>query len=237
MADFLLSAGYQGYREGNFLTLLTTLYRFIDRHFAAFGQAGPQVMVSLVDTETLKASIAGIFRDETNRLNPVEPWFDKSGNPEMIEAIPTLLKLWPEAHFIFAKRRAIENIVSRLKKFPHLDFEYHCRDWARNMNAWRRMRDQIPEGRAIEIDQQELVRDPETAAGRMGDLLGLTDAQRATLTGTFSRGRPQQTEDGSAQRVLALSGLWTEAQRSQFESICGPEMKSYGYSLDGLYWA
>jgi hypothetical protein len=237
LAESLLGAGYNGYREGNFLPLLTTLNKLVDQHFAVFGRAGPKVMVSFIDPETLRSSIARTFRDETVRLNPEEPWFDKSGNPEMIEAIPTLLQLWPEARFVFAKRRAIENVVSRMTKFPAHTFEYHCRDWVRNMFVWRRMRDRIPEGRAIEVDQQDLIRDPKSTAGRISELLDLGESQKMALAESLMRGRPQQTEEGSAQRVLTLSGLWPNSQRLEFESICGPEMKAYGYATDGRYWA
>ena len=238
LVDAMLGAGYHGYREGNFLTLLMAVNRVIDRHFAVFGAAGPQVLASLIDQDKFKASIAQLFRDEANGLNPVEPWFDKSGNPEMIEAIPILLQLWPTAHFIFAKRRAIENIVSRMRKFPKLNFEYHCRDWTKNMQAWRQTRARIPQGQGIEVDQQDLIRKPEEAAARISQLLDLDDQQKTALVETFRRGRPQQTEEGTAQRVLALSDVWPDhGQRSQFEAICEAEMSAFGYATDDKYWA
>ncbi|MCI4677344.1 sulfotransferase [Rhodoblastus acidophilus] len=236
LAEGMLRAGYNGFREGNFLSLLTVLGRFIDRHFATFGNDGPKVLASVVDKEALMDSIAVVFRDVVNRHNPDAPWFDKTGNPEMIEAIPTLLELWPESVFIFAKRRAIENIVSRLKKFPGHNFEYHCRDWARNMEAWRLMRDKIPRDKYVEVDQQDLIRDPTTAAAAIGHLLDLADANVAAMTQAFQKDRPQETEAGTARRVLALADLWDEPRRALFERLCGPEMKAYGYSFDESYW-
>jgi Sulfotransferase family len=236
LAEGMLRAGYNGYREGNFLSLITVLGRLIERHFAVFGNDGPNVLASAVDRKALHRDIAVVFRNVVNGLNPTPPWFDKTGNPEMIEAIPTLLDLWPASVFIFAKRRAIENIVSRLKKFPAHNFEYHCRDWARNMEAWRLMRDKIPANIRVEIDQQDMIRDPGAAARAIGTLLGLGDAQVAAMAQAFQKDRPQETEAGTAQRILDLKDLWDAPRRAMFERICGPEMKAYGYSLDESYW-
>ncbi|MGO8738493.1 sulfotransferase family protein [Rhodoblastus sp.] len=237
LAEAMLRAGYNGFREGNFLSLLTVLDRFINHHFTIFGNDGPKVLASAVDRRALHQDIAHVFRDVVNRHNPTPPWFDKTGNPEMIEAVPTLLELWPDSLFIFSKRRAIENIVSRLKKFSVYNFEYHCRDWAKNMEAWRRIREKIPNDKYIEVDQQELIRDPGAAARAIGNLLALADAQADAMAQAFQKDRPQETEAGTAQRVLALRDLWDEPRRELFERVCGPEMKAYGYSLDESYWA
>ncbi|PWT79426.1 MAG: hypothetical protein C5B44_06890 [Acidobacteria bacterium] len=237
LAGAMLTAGYHGFHEGNFLSLLTTLNRMIDRHFAIFGNDGPKVLASVVDRQSLSRAIANVFRDFVERHNPNPPWFDKSGNPEMIEAIPSILELWPESVFLFAKRRAIENIVSRMLKFPTLNFEYHCRDWAKNMETWRTIRHRIPANKYLEIDQQDLIRDPEMAANKIAKLLDLPEIQVASLTKLFQEHRPQQTEAGTAQRILSLEDLWDEPRRHLFEKICGPEMKLYGYSFDAHYWA
>jgi hypothetical protein len=236
LVDALLGVGYHGYREGNFLQLLTLIDRLIDRHFATYGQSGPQVLASHVDVDGLKASIGALFASIVNDLHPVAPWVDKSGNPEMIEAIPTLLKLWPEGRFIFAKRRGIENIASRMKKFPQHNFEYHCRDWARNMRAWRLQRANISPGSFIEVDQQDMIRKPAAVAGRLAELLGLSQSEQEALTSIFDRGRPQQTIEGSAERVLIPEDMWTDVQMEMFTSLCGTEMREFGYSKDKTYW-
>ena len=236
LVDALLGVGYHGYREGNLLSLLPVLAKTVDRHWAVFGKGGAEVLVSNVDPEKLKAKIALIFKDVVDALNPVAPWMDKSGNPEMIEAIPFLLTLWPDSRFIFAKRRALENVVSRLQKFPGYNFEYHCRDWAKNMATWRVRRQSLPADCWVEIDQQDMIREPEASAARLAELLNLSVGQRDALSAIFARSRPQQTADGTAQRVLSLDATWSEHQRQLFKALCGPEMKAYGYSLDDSYW-
>lgn len=233
----LLSAGYNGYREGNFLTLLRQFENLADRHKATYGQATDMVLAGRVDWEAFKNDLFDVFKHHIDTLNPAAPWMDKTGNPEMIEAIPQLLKLWPSAVFIFAKRRAIENVLSRMKKFPGHTFEYHCRDWARNMAAWRAIRHK-PGVRYIEIDQQEIIRDPQDVAAKLSDFLQAGPEARGRVQKTFASDRPQQTSEGSAAHVATLETVgWTAQQRDIFLRLCWPEMEQFNYSATDSYWA
>jgi len=236
MASALLGIGYHGFREGNFLPLIASINQEVDRHFATFSKGGHKTLVSLVDQAALKSSIAAVLAFCEAQLNPMAPWLDKSGNHTMIEAIPYLLETWPEAVFIFSKRRGIENIISRLKKFPTHNFEYHCKDWARIMKAWRDARTKLDRRIYLEIDQQMLITAPTSASDRLAKFLNLSDTQRDDLGAIFTKARPQETSDGSASRVYALDTLWTETQRGIFQDICGPEMEAFGYSNDESYW-
>jgi hypothetical protein len=152
----LTRAGYQGYHEGNFLPLMMSVGDMVDRYFAGAGKKNPKVLAAHVDPALLKSRLQDVFRTVTQELNTGPYWFDKSGNHEMIRAVPILRRLWPESVFIFAKRRGIENLVSRTKKFPTRDFEYHCVDWAKNMSTWREVRAQLPNDTYAEVDQRDL---------------------------------------------------------------------------------
>ena len=199
----LQRAGYSGYNEGNFVSLIHPLLRDIDRHFATFGTDNPQVLTSRIDRQALKDLVARQVLNAALAQYDTPVWLDKTGNPEMIEIIPILRRLLPTSHFIFAKRRAIENLVSRVVKFPKHSFEYHCNDWARNMAAWRRLKETHPDVPAIEVDQHDISEQPGATATAIGRFLALTEDARSTLERTFRSERPQQSEPGSAQRVLS----------------------------------
>lgn len=235
MVSALLGVGYNGFLEGNFLSLISSVNEAVDRHFAIFSNGNPYTMVNLIDPAAVKSSIAAVLASRAAELNPTAPWLDKSGNPQMIEAIPYLLETWPEAMFIFSKRRGIENIISRLKKFPAHNFEYHCKDWARVMRTWREARTKLDPLSFLEMDQQTLITAPTTASIKLANFLNLSDTQRDALGSIFAKKRPQQTSDGSASRVYALDTLWTEPHRAIFQNICGPEMEAFGYSNDESY--
>jgi hypothetical protein len=194
------------------------------------------VLAGQIDWDAFKASIFQVFRTQVEAHHPVSPWLDKTGNPDMIEAIPIVLKLWPGAVFVYAKRRALENIVSRLVKFPQHDFEYHCRDWSRNMAAWRGLRASIG-ARAIEIDQQEIAQAPEFTAARLTNFIHATGPMRIELRRAFIHRRPQQTSPESATRIFDLDTIgWSPAQKDVFLGICGEEMRQFNYATDRRYW-
>lgn len=237
LVDSLLAAGYNGFREGNFLSVWNAIERVTDRHFEVFANGNPKVLVSMVDREALKAKLFLTLCHELERLNHEAPWFDKTGNPEMILSIPMLRRVWPESVFIFAKRRAIENIMSRVKKFPGLTFKYHCADWARTMAVWRASRERLAPETYVEIDQQSILQEPDAAAEAIARLLGLEQPSRAALARTFRTNRPQETERGSAQRLYGLEQTgWTKEQIEIFLGQCQEEMDAFHYTNDNTYW-
>ena len=155
----------------------------------------------------------------------------------MIQSIPVLRRLLPGRRFIFAKRRAIENVTSRLIKFPTMSFDYHCADWARIMASWRALRTAASGPDLIEVDQRDISAAPEATAASLGAFLHLSSAETAQVTLAFTRQRPQQTEEGSAGRVLSLARTgWSAAQHHAFAEHCGEEMRIEGYSTDESYW-
>jgi len=232
----LSKVGYQGFREGNFLPLMMIIEKAADRFFSIAGKKHPNTLAAHVDPASLKSKIEDIFKEVTDSLNTGPLWFDKTGNHEMIRAIPILRRLWPECVFLFAKRRAIENVLSRVRKFPRRDFEYHCADWARNMTAWREVRPLLPPDVYLEVDQQDLIHDTDTVCARISGLLGLAPGQAQILAKTFKAARPQETTKGSAVHTYSLdSAGWSEAQLAIFRKHCEPEMRAYGYGLGAEY--
>jgi hypothetical protein len=232
----LREAGYGGFNEGNFLSLLHTVPRTIDQHFAVFGTTDKRVLTAHVDQHVLKHEFFRSVKRMVEAEHGDGPWLDKTGNPEMIEAIPVLRFLWPTCRFVFARRRAIENVMSRLEKFPAHDFAYHCADWARNMAAWRQVRARIPAFPGIEIDQQDIGADPAGTAARLGEFLGLAPGAVAAMARAFAEQRPQETAPGTAGRILSLEETgWDERQIKVFRARCVPEMLAYGYTLDCRY--
>jgi hypothetical protein len=233
----LMGVGYRGYNEGNFLSLLAGLQKLVDNHFKAFGRSNPRALTSAIDPEAVKRGLFGVIHDQVADLYDGKPWLDKSGTEEMIASIPILLTLWPEARFIFAKRRALENIASRIKKFPTRPFEQHCISWTRTMLAWSKVRHRMPELPAIELDQRELADVPALAAERIAGLLDLAPEAQARIEATFTKERPQETEAGSASRILALRTIgWTPEEQDIFRLRCTEQMRLNNYTMDQRYW-
>ena len=236
LVQALHGGGYFGYNEGNFLSIIRTIERDVDQHFQVYGTTNPRVLTAHLDKEALKGALYRVIGDAVSSLHQGKVWLDKTGNPEMIEAIPILRQLWPESRFIFAKRRAIENIASRVKKFPEHTLEYHCADWAKNMAAWRRVVVATPDLPAIEVDQRDIGEAPFETAGRIAAFLELPAEAQARVAAIFGSEVPQQTEPGSARRTISLAATgWTEQQLKVFHRNCDEQMRAYGYSEDESY--
>jgi len=228
--------GYHGFAEGHFLPLLRHIDAIVDEHYAWVGDTGPGVLLGYIDKRDLKRRLFETFRTTENDLNPKEPWFDKTHHPEMILAIPIVRELWPGSVFVFAKRRGIENVISRMKKFPGDSFENHCASWARTMAAWRHIRLQLPPGCFIEVEQRDMIQQPKRTARSLCPFLQVDDVPAACYA--MITNRPQESAEGSASKTssLAESG-WTAEQTETFLKHCETEMKEFGYTMDEHYSA
>ena len=237
LVDALFAGGYKGFREGNLLGLLKPLYDQIDEFFCRPFAANERTLVGNARRDIIRRGVREIFKRELEELNDKTPWLDKTGNPETILVVPALIEMWPNCRIIFARRRAIENIQSRLKKFPEREFTYHCRDWARNMSAWRRVREGLDAWRYIEVDQRDMVVKPDAVAQAIASMLRLDEKARGKIEAKLRTARAQQTAPGTTERVTSVSETsWTPAEIAEFMKICGPEMEAYGYSADRAYW-
>lgn len=233
LAQAMVHAGYDGFEEGNLLGLSQMIEERADWYFEANDTASTATLLGNVNPEKLKAQLFDVFKTTIEALNPVHPWFDKTGNPETIRHLPRIMAAWPGCRVIFARRRGIENVMSRLVKFPERDFAYHCQDWAANMRAWRETRDTLDQSRIAEVDQQEMVSRPEAVTERLTRLLRLTPDMADNMRHVFSHDRPQETFAGSARRTLALSQTgWNAGQIETFRTLCGAEMEAYGYAME-----
>jgi len=237
LVEACLAAGLAGYREGNLLTLVKPVLDQVEHHFRIFGKAGPKTLIGTIPVERMRTAVLDVFKREVDERNPVSPWFDKTCNPAMIYALPDLIRLWPECRILFAKRRGIENVLSRLVKFPHLNFETHCRDWAANMAAWREIRVRLEVWRFLEVEQRELVTRPDGVAAGIAGLLELGDAAQTRIEAVIRSGRNQETAPGTAERVIDLQDTgWSASQIDVFLRSCGPEMAQFGYSNSADYF-
>lgn len=233
LVQSLASAGYNGFSEGNILGLSKLIQDCIDSYFIANDHSEASTLIGNISREELQDRFFETMKGQLEMLNPVKPWFDKTGNPETIWILKRIMKAWPTSRIIFAKRRGIENIMSRMQKFPERDFQYHCEDWARNMKAWRDVRDSLDPERILEVDQYDIAQDPVAVSENIGALLNLDQDQIHNVRHTFGTDRPQQSSEGSFRKRMRFADTgWSEEERSLFVQECGVEMQAFGYEMD-----
>ena len=104
----------------------------------------PTGFMAIVEAQGLEDQIISRCREAYFLAHASQSFLDKTPGTMMIRAAPALLRAFPEAKLIFAKRNGISNVLSRMKKFGGT-FEAHCNDWAAAMRAWVEVRKLLPD--------------------------------------------------------------------------------------------
>jgi hypothetical protein len=234
----LLGSGrYEGSREGHVLDLLPSLLTAIDGFFQLKRPAAAQddMLLSHVSQRYFDEGIANLFQQVIRQTFQSKHWIDKTPTSDMIYGAPYLLRLWPNARFIFMKRRAYENIASRLRKFPDISFEHTCEAWAHAMQAWSIVRDQL-RGCAIEIDQHMIATAPDRVAAELAMFLAFGDADRVRIGQIFRNEHPERTNPGSSHVIDPAVDRFGSEDAEVFEKYCGKWLDSFHYSRDADYY-
>ncbi|CAD5925003.1 hypothetical protein NO108_01292 [Planktothrix rubescens] len=231
--------GINGYLEGHFLPLIMFLMKDIERYYFSKRQllTDERHLLTHLSQNDIEEEILEMFRQRCETLCPSETWLDKSPDSAMIKAVPYLLRIWPDARFILAKRRGIENIQSRLKKFPHVSFEDHCILWKDCIASWLNIRKTLSPTCYIEVDQREIALQPKVMAEKIGNFLGLEPERIAKIEHIFTHERPQSTggvEELKAQDIKEVG--WTDEQIEIFRKHCGKVSEKFGYSESSSYY-
>lgn len=228
-----------GFLEGHFLPLALPLVSEAERYYGWKRDLldDRRYMISNVPLAEIRRELLQVFKRHAETLTGSRRWVDKSPDARMIRAAPLMREIWPDAQFVFAKRRGIENVASRMRKFPHVDFEAHCRLWAESMHAWMDVRGQLSDCH-IEIEQREIALDPTGTAARLASFLALDPDQHASVARVLRRRRPERTGRIESKRAVAIDGLgWDERQIELFRRHCDAALRAFGYSHDEGYWA
>lgn len=237
---------FDGVEEDHLLTLVSPLIETVDEHFAKLDRdrrhsLRPEEIATLdtldrrITAADITASIRSIFIEAIHNTFHGNRWVLKTPNAVMVRAAPLMREMWPQSRFIFMKRRGIENIVSRTKKFSTERFRDHCTAWTDAMWSWVGVRAQLA-GAAIEVDQLLVAREPRRAAAALGAFLALGDSDIAHLEQAFSRDRPEQTSDAFGTVYDPEELPWSSEEFNVFERTCGQMMEEFGYDFGRKYY-
>lgn len=224
-----------GFGESHLLPLAGEVVKTVAEFHQSSGAAAiPGMMLHHVNPHLLAEQMLSVIKRQYSNLFAQGCILDKTPGGAMIRALPDIQRLWPEARIIFVKRRGIENVVSRLKKFPEVDFKSHCSQWKNCMNAW----DWVKGGlvNKIEVDQFDVLTQPVLVAKRLGDFLDLPSVQISALERHFSSDKPEQTRSVSHSALSINNVNWNNEQKSFFIQHCAENLERWGYSQDESYY-
>jgi len=230
----LESGSYIGTGEGHLMPLAHELLSMIDEHYRRAG-SDRRTALGRVSSDAFQKLVRRAFVKLATELFPMPRWLDKTPTVEMVRASALMQELWPNARFIFMKRRVIENLLSRQRKFPDGSTESHYSDWAAVMTAWLAVRDKLG-GAALEIDHRQLVVDPGEVATLIAAFLELEKPAAARFTDYLSQSRPEQT-DGNFGATYSIGHLGLdEPEVRRMMEVCDPVMRAFGYGYGDNYY-
>jgi hypothetical protein len=239
MAEGLLSIGrFAGNKEGHVLDLISFLSEglekfYLEKSSATLSHEG--TTIAKIPKSYFESSLNEMMIKMIRTLYPNGAWLDKTPSVNMILLAPLFRRLWPNSRFIFMKRRAIENLESRIVKFPAAPFLDHCGEWRASMDIWSQLKQDLS-GVALEVDQKTLSDEPVLVANTLKQFLVLTEEETLRLEQSFKFQHPERTSvSSSSNKTLAQVG-WSEDQREIFLDTCLVMMKSFGYSTDETYF-
>jgi hypothetical protein len=226
---------YVGYGEGHLIDLFPKLAEVVNRHYLKVRKDLPvgATMLSSVPAESLVEGMQAVFVEIARNMAPTGYWTDKTPGPQMVRATPALRRIWPDLRVVFMKRRPLENIESRRRKFPDIGFREHCMLWAESMTAWEEVREELKPV-SLEVEQLELANHPEIIVGQLTTLLTLSADESERLLTSFINDRPERTTTEFAPTYTLDSVGWSNQQRETFLRICGGPMERFGYDTGAL---
>ncbi len=228
--------GENRYGESHILALAHDLQLKIDDYYkgtpASFLKSH---MLSEYNRYLLIAQMQNVFKMHYANITKTNVFVDKTPGIPMLIALPSIIQIWPQASVVFAKRRGLENITSRMRKFVGVSFEDHCKQWSRSMTLWQSVKKQLP--KQIEIDQYEIQTSPGLVAKNLSRFLKLDADKEAQIRQSFINNRPERTSITDDAESLSLENLdWTEEQKKMFQITCKSVMNIYKYSNDENYY-
>ncbi len=230
-------AGIPGNDEGHVSTLMQMVLNSIETVTTNFPGSGDRYLLSALDAQGFKAYVINYFQAFFEQRYPSGVWCDKTpsdfdGAPA-VRVAPLLLEMFPNARFIYCQRRGIENVLSRMTKFPQTPFWYHCRSWAGTITAWHEVRKGLGD-RWLEVRQERMALEPEKVADELTQFLGLSSEQREGVLRTFLKDRPEQSRPAGEDHELTMKEAgWDPGLQGVFLNECATAMALAGYSIEG----
>jgi hypothetical protein len=171
-----------------------------------------------------------------------EVLLDKTPGIPMLDSLPLAMMAWPHAKVIFCKRRAMENVQSRIIKFPNVAFEQHIKQWRQSFVAWRNSKQKINKLLKhnqwfIEVDQFDMATAPVRAVESVSEFLALKPKEKNVfLKQLASDDRPEQTSSIQSNTKSLDEFGWSDAHIALFKEVCEKEMALQHYSYDNSYY-
>lgn len=237
LRNAIAATRFKGYGEGHLAPLLDALIDNVrSRKTKGLGAdvQGTGLNQMRVDV-LLRHFFHGYERYLTKQLNS-EFIVDKTPTVVPIQLAPDLRRYHADARFIYCARRHVDNIQSKLRKFPDQTLEQHCSEWSGCNAAWLDVRDRL-QGDSLFIEYHDLTHDPARIAQEIAGFLDLPETE-AKIIANRLQDRPEQTTPREITQFLRLSQSgWSVEERDTLRRLCAPAGRQLGYDFEDYFAA
>jgi hypothetical protein len=189
----------------------------------------------------VKAQLILAMRNLYQRIYRGADIVDKTPGNKMLQSLPLFFLAFPQTKVIYCKRRGIENIVSRQRKFPKVSFKGHCEQWSRNIELWKRVKRTISsrlkhEDWFIEMEQYELANFGEKCSTEMVKFLEVPGTRLQSIINYQADNVLQKTAVNHQLAKSIDDTDWSAQDKTTFRYICSKVMSECNYSYDNSYY-
>lgn len=236
LRNALSETRYSGYGEGHLTPLLGDILAVVRRHREeGLGAKIPgNGLFMMRENVMLRHMFYGYERYLLAEIG--SEWvMDKTPTINPILLAPELNVFHQQVAFLHCARRHVDNVQSKIKKFPDRTLEQHCQEWAACNQAWLQVRDRL-QGNYLDFDFYDLATDPQGMGRKIGEYLELDEDEITRLSAYLVSQRPQAAATRDVTKFLTLDETgWSDEEKEAFTRICGPVGNRLGYGLDD-YW-
>jgi hypothetical protein len=224
----LRSIGFRGFAEGHLLGLVPAIEETMARYYDTWKADNVDgTMLNNMRLTKLVLRYRATFREMFEELTGPPPWLDKNASPSIMPYLEVIQSIWPDAAFIFTRRRPVDFIFSAINKFPERRFEHLCEVVGFTFNNWETQKARL--NRFIEVDQSELY-DAVVLADKLLEFLQVDRQCRPGLIENL-RFQVERTANSYAPHLLTDFQL-TPEMIAIFNKQCSSIMERYYYKAE-----
>lgn len=236
LRNALSETRYSGYGEGHLAPMLDDILSTVRHHRSeGLGATTPgNGLFMMRENVMLRHIFYGYERYLSAEIG--SEWvMDKTPTISPILLAPELNVFHQNVSFLHCARRHIDNVQSKIKKFPDRTLEQHCHEWADCNQAWLQVRDKL-QGNYLDFDFYDLATDPHGISLKIGNYLELDNNEISKLSSYLVSQRPQAEATRDLTKFLTLDETgWSNEEKEDFIRICGQVGDRLGYGIED-YW-
>jgi hypothetical protein len=230
VTSILLDGRYPGFQEGH-------VFPYLKQQLDVVADAWADVKTGAAhipppEKSVFERGLVEMVADAARKDPASTRWIDKTPDAPMLELVPMLQRLYPNAQYLYMRRHPASLAESRRRKF-HEPLETALAQWRKCETLWAEARAAVPSGAFREFDQADFsLRTGATLRELFAFLEPGDDAKFRMLRGA-RRSRPENTMEIGAREEQSMR---REFLHRQLLDALPVSLSAMGWPADALHF-